>query len=91
LIRLARDGLAELATRRKSGLIYIARDGLMTFNQTGMAPAPKASTRLAVATSKPLSAEERTRLDAVTDDVAGRMHDLDRMLARLNAKAQSNG
>jgi hypothetical protein len=44
-----------------------------------------------VATSKPLSAEERTRLDAVTDDVAGRMHDLDRMLARLNAKAQSNG
>jgi hypothetical protein len=91
LIRLERDGLAELATRRKSGLVYIARDGLLTFNQSGLAPFPRVSTRLAVATSKPLSAEERTRLDAVADDVAGRMNDLDRMLARLNAKAESKG
>jgi hypothetical protein len=59
----------------------------MTFNQAGLIPPPKASTRLAVTTGKRLSAEERTRLDAVTDDVTSRMHDLDRMLARLNAKA----
>ncbi|MDR3484336.1 MAG: hypothetical protein P4M05_05420 [Bradyrhizobium sp.] len=91
LIRLERDGLAELATRRKSGLVYTARDGLMTFNQAGLTPTPKASTRLAVASGKPLSAEERTRLEAVADDVAGQMHDLDRMLARLNAKAEGKG
>jgi len=91
LIRLERDGVAELATRRKSGLVYIARDGLMTFNQAGLVPAPKATSRLAVTTGKPLSADERARLNAVTDDVAGRIHDLDRMLARLNAKADNKG
>jgi DNA-binding transcriptional ArsR family regulator len=91
LIRLGQDGLAELATRRKSGLIYIARDGLMTFNGASLVPPPKGSARLAVVTGKRLSTEERTRLDAITDDVANRMHDLDRMLARLNAKAESKG
>jgi hypothetical protein len=32
-----------------------------------------------------LSAEERVRLDAVTDDVSSRMRDLDRLMARLAA------
>jgi len=85
LIRLERDGLAELATRRKTGLIYIARDGLMTFAQTGPSPAPRASARLSVTTGRPLSADERAHLNAVSDDVAGRMADLDRTLARLKA------
>ena len=31
---------------------------------------------------------ESAHLSAVTDDVAGRMHDLDRMLARSNAKSE---
>lgn len=85
LIRLEGDGLAELATRRKTGLIYIARDGLMTFARTGPSPAPKATTRLSVTTGRPLSADERAHLNAVSDDVAGRMADLDRTLARLKA------
>jgi hypothetical protein len=63
----------------------------MTFNQAGLVPAPKATSRLAVTTGKPLTADERARLNAVTDDVAGRIHDLDRMLARLNAKAENKG
>jgi hypothetical protein len=85
LVRLERDGFAEAVGRGKTGVVYIARDGLMTFAQAGPAPAPKATSRLAVSTGKPLSPVERARLDAVTDDVASRMRDLDRLMARLAA------
>lgn len=85
LVRLESEGLAEAIGRRKTGVVYVARDGLMTFHQASASPAPKATSRLAVSTGKPLSADERARLDAVTDDVAGRMRDLDRLLARLAA------
>ena len=90
LIRLERDGLAELATRRKSGRVYIARDGLMTFAQAGLPSPRKPSSPLALTTGTPLSIEERARLEAVTDEVSGRMHDLDRLLARLNAKPENS-
>lgn len=83
LTRLERDGLVEAATRRKSGIIYIARDGLLTFGQPGLAPAAKPTSRLAVTTGKPLTAEQRARLDKVTDEVGDRIRNLDRMLARL--------
>ena len=83
LIRLERDGLAALATRRKSGLIYVARDGLMTFAQAGLTNVPKVSSRLAVTTVEPLSSDERARLDAITDEVSSRIDDLDRVIARL--------
>jgi hypothetical protein len=84
-MRLERDGLAEPATRRKTGVVYVARDGVMTFGLASPSPARKATSRLAVTTSKPLSADERARLDAVTEEVASRMDDLDRLLARLAA------
>lgn len=85
LVRLESEGLAEAVGRRKTGIVYVARDGLMTFGLASASPAPKATSRLAVSTGKPLSLEERARLDAVTDDVASRMRDLDRLLARLAA------
>ena len=84
LARLKRDGLAEIATRRKTGNVYIARDGLLTFQQAGQIPVPRPTSRLHVATGKPLTEEQRARLDAVVDDVGERMRELDRMLARLN-------
>lgn len=88
LLRLERDGLAEPASRGKTGVVYVARDGLMTFQS---APSPrtlaKPSSRLSVATGKPLSADERVRLEAVADDVAARMQDLDRLLERLSPRA----
>jgi DNA-binding transcriptional ArsR family regulator len=83
LMRLERDGLAEPAARRKSGIVYVARDGLMTFGQTTPSPIPRQSSRLAVRTSQPLSSDERSRLETVSDMVADRMHDLDRLLSRL--------
>ncbi len=85
LVRLEAEGLAEAVGRRKTGIVYVARDGLMTFGLASTSPAPRATSRLAVSTGKPLSPEERARLDAVTDDVAGRVRDLDRLLARLAA------
>jgi hypothetical protein len=85
LVRLEAAGLAEAVGRRKTGVVSIARDGLMTFGQASPSPAPKATSRLAVSTGKPLTLEQRARLDAVTDDVAGRMRDLDRLLSRLAA------
>jgi hypothetical protein len=85
LVRLEAEGLAEAVGRGKTGIVYIARDGLMTFQQVGPSPAPRATSRLSVSTGKPLSAEERVRLDAVTDDVSSRMRDLDRLMARLAA------
>lgn len=42
------------------------------------------TSRLAVGTGKPLSTEERARLDAVADDVAARVRDLDDLLLRLS-------
>ena len=49
-----------------------ARDGLMTF-QPAPSPSPSArvTSRLAVSTGNPISAEERARLDIVADDVVG--------------------
>jgi hypothetical protein len=85
LVRLEAVGLAEAVGRGKTGIVYVARDGLMTFQQAGPSPAPKATSRLSVSTGKPLSAEERNRLDAVTDDVSSRMRDLDRLMVRLAA------
>jgi hypothetical protein len=85
LLRLEQDGLAEPAVRRKSGMVYVARDGLMTFGQSTPSPTRKQSSRLAVRTSQPLSSDERDRLATVTDAVAARMHDLDRLLSRLAA------
>ncbi len=87
LLRLVKFGVAEVATRRKSGQIFVARDGVMTFavasrpgraNLTQPAPAP-----LKAVPGRPLTAEERARLEAATDEVALRMGELDRMLARL--------
>jgi hypothetical protein len=88
LLRLQADGLAELATRGKTGRIFIARDGLITFGQASLTPPPRANGRLAVSTSRPLSDQERARLVEVTDEVAGRMADLDRLLRRLDDRAQ---
>lgn len=85
LVRLEAEGVADAVGRRKTGVVYVARDGLMTFGQASPAPAPRATSRLAVSTGKPLSPEERARLDAVTEDVASRMRDLDRLVARLAA------
>lgn len=85
LMRLEREGLAEAASRRKTGVVYVARDGLMTFYPAKTpSPAPRPSGRLAVATGAPLTVEERARLEAVADDVADRMRDLDRLLHRLS-------
>jgi len=85
LVRLEADGLAEAVGRRKTGIVYVARDGLMTFAEASPSPAPKSTSRLAVSTGRLLAPEERARLEAVTDDVASRMRDLDRLLARLAA------
>lgn len=84
LLRLVELGVAEVATRRKSGQIYIARDEVMTF---GAPPLPRRQTTerapIKAAPSQRLSVEERARIDAATDEVAARMADLDRMLNRL--------
>jgi hypothetical protein len=85
LVRLEADGLAEPASRRKTGIVYVARDGLLTFGQTTPAPTPRKTSRLAVNANQPLSSDERSRLEAVSDLVADRMHDLDRLLSRLAA------
>jgi hypothetical protein len=85
LVRLEKTGLAEAVGRGKTGIVYIARDGLMTFGQASPSPAPKATSRLAVSTGTPITVEQRARLDAVTDDVTSRMRDLDRLLSRLAA------
>jgi len=88
LLRLERDGLAEAANRGKTGVVFVARDGLLTFQPTPSPRAAKPSSRLAVATGKPLSAQERARLDAVVDEVADRVRDLDRLLSRLAPERQ---
>jgi hypothetical protein len=87
LLRLERDGLAQLANRRKSGRVYIARDGLMTFSQATPYPPPKSLARLVVPPIKPLSTEDRTRLEVVSEEVSDRMRELDRLLARLSVKS----
>jgi hypothetical protein len=84
--RLVELGLAEPAVRRKTGQVFIARDGVMTFNAPPT-PAPKAQKiRLRIAAPSPLTGEEKERLGAVSDDVAEKIADLDRLLVRLNAK-----
>lgn len=93
LLRLVELGLAEIATRRKSGQIFVARDGIMTFAVPGPSPrrpasgAPPAPMNLAARV--PITAEERDRLDAASDEVAMRMGELDQLLARF--KARSDG
>ena len=86
LLRLEHDGLAERATRSKSGAIFVARDGLMTFGQAMGTPAPRESGPLNVGGVNPLTSEHRSRLDAISDDIAERMRDLDSLLDRLGAK-----
>jgi hypothetical protein len=92
LLRLVKLDLAEPATRRKSGQIYVARDEVMTFSapplprRRSSAPIPA----LNVSRGKPLSEDERHRIDAATDEVAARVADLDRMLERLKVTGRSN-
>jgi hypothetical protein len=86
LLRLQSLDLAEIATRRKTGHIFVARDGLLTFAAPPLPAPAKAAARLAVSKPMPLTDEDRARMEAVTDDVASRMADLDRMLARLSNK-----
>ena len=86
LLRLERDGLAERATRSKSGAIFVARDGLMTFGEAMGTPLPRESGSLNVGGTNPLTSEHRSRLEAIGDDVAERMRDLDSLLERLGAK-----
>jgi hypothetical protein len=83
LLRLQTLGLAEIATRRKSGHIFVARDGLFTFAAPPLRAVYRPATRLAATSLTPLSAEDRARLEEVADDVADRMADLDRLLSRL--------
>jgi DNA-binding transcriptional ArsR family regulator len=89
LLRLVKLGLVEPATRRKSGQIYVARDEIMTFAAppTPRPPAAPTARALDVSRGKPLSQEERERINAATDEVAARMEDLDRMLHRLKNSA----
>lgn len=86
LLRLERDGLIEAASRGKTGVVYVARDGLMTFQPPAPSPrrSNKPTSRLAVSTGTPLAAEERARLETVADDVAEKVRDLDRLLLRLS-------
>lgn len=88
LLRLQKLGLAEIATRRKTGHIFVARDGLLTFSAPPLPQTSKAPTRLAVSTPVPLSDHDRARMNAAADDVAERMADLDRTLARLAGKPE---
>lgn len=89
LLRLVKLGMAEAATRRKSGQIYVARDEVMTFGAPPLPSRQAASMDVALGVSrgKPISDEERHRMDAATDEVAARVADLDRMLERLKARA----
>jgi hypothetical protein len=92
LLRLVKLGLAEPATRRKSGQIYIARDEVMTFAAPPPPPRVPAHTKgttLKVSLGQPISLEERQRIDAASDEVTARMGELDRMLARLKAKGNA--
>lgn len=88
LLRLQKLGLAEIATRGKTGHIFVARDGLLTFSAPPLPQTSKAPTRLAVSTPVPLSDHDRARMNAAADDVAERMADLDRTLARLAGKPE---
>jgi hypothetical protein len=83
LLRLQKLGLAEIATRRKTGHIFVARDGLLTFAAPPLPSSTVQAGRLSVSKIAPLSDNDRVRMDAVADDVAARMADLDRMLERL--------
>lgn len=83
LLRLQKLGLAEIATRRKTGHIFVARDGLLTFAAPPLPSSTVQAGRLSVSKIAPLSDNDRARMDAVADDVAARMADLDRMLERL--------
>ncbi len=83
LLRLQKLGLAEIATRRKTGHIFVARDGLLTFAAPPLPSSTVQAGRLSASKIAPLSDNDRARMDAVADDVAARMADLDRMLERL--------
>jgi predicted ArsR family transcriptional regulator len=88
LLRLEQDGLAERATRAKSGAIFVARDGLMTFGQALGRPLPKDLQPLNVGGSNPLTSEHRQRLEAISDDIASRVQELDSLLDRLSSKTE---
>lgn len=92
LLRLVKLGLAEAATRRKSGQIYVARDEIMTFGAPPLPSrrGPSPTIGLNVSRGKPLSEEERDRIEAATDEVSARMADLDRMLDQLKAKSKAS-
>jgi hypothetical protein len=93
LLRLVELGLAEVATRRKSGQIFVARDGVMTF---AGAPLPRfaptvfgAAAPLQKALVLPMTPDQRARLDSAHDEVAARIADLDRLLDRLKSNYRS--
>ena len=50
---------------------------------------PPATAGFSVSQGKPITVEERERIDAATDEVAARMADLDRMLERLRRSERS--
>ena len=54
LLRLQKLGLAEIATRRKSGHIFVARDGLLTFAAPPLPHVAKPLGRLTASTLAPL-------------------------------------
>jgi len=90
LLKLTELGLAEIATRRKIGQIFVARDGIMTFAAAGPSPgrlgASKPVSRLTAVAREPITPEQRARLNAATEEVALRMGELDQMLARFKAR-----
>lgn len=83
LLALERQGLAVLATRRKSGRVYVAKDGLMTFAAPAPSPPPRQHRLHVVEPLRPFSEAERARLDIAAEEVAAQLRDLDRALERV--------
>jgi hypothetical protein len=83
--RLVDLDLAEPAVRRKTGQVFIARDGVMTFNAPPPPTQKATKSKLRVSFPSPLSPQERERLAAATEEVAADMAELDRVLARVSS------
>jgi hypothetical protein len=88
ITRLVNLGLVEPATRRKTGQAFIARDGVLTFQPPAPPPSRNKGQDWRPSGAKlplpiPLTEEQRARIEAVSDDVASRIEDLDRLLRRF--------
>ena len=88
LLALERQGLAVLATRRKSGRVYVAQDGLMSFMAPAPSPPPRQGRLQVVQPLRPYSESERARLENAAEEVAAQLRDLDRALERVSAVVQ---